>query len=144
MKKSFCVFWMILPFLFFLFGLSCKKEITNAATFAGHYKGMLQKLVNAQNSLYSFWEMQLEPSVTYNQLKIIPSPLVTSLLYLKGKDFTIDATVIGNNGTVEFVEYGSGTFTGNAVSFELHQDQRSLNDRTVMHAITWKGILYRQ
>lgn len=142
MKKPIGAFWMI--FLFLLFGLSCKKEITNAATLAGDYKGTLQKWVNAQDPVNSSWEMQLKPSINFNQLQMSPSLLVTSLLQLKGKNFTIATTVIGNNGTEEFVEYGSGMFTGNAVSVELHQNQRSLNNRTLTHTITWKGMLYRQ
>jgi hypothetical protein len=122
---------------------ACRKTTTNAATFAGHYKGTVLKIINTTDTSSKDWELQLLPTTTYDQLEIVPSILVTSQIQLQGNQFSISPVSIGTNAEVQFFEYGRGYFTGNSFIFELHQDQLSLNTGNLVTAVTWKGALHK-
>jgi hypothetical protein len=125
--------------------LGCtKQESFNAAVYAGNYKGTIEMVVNGSSVQQQVKEISFLPTMDYNSLEIFHNLLVTSIVTIDNNNFTIPPTVVGDNGIVRFVEYGSGSFDGDKVTIEFHQDQESIQSGTPLRTCRYKGVLERE
>lgn len=132
----------LIPILI-LFIIACSKSSEPEIDRSGNYEGSIStyhdgKLFSTNSNGY----FTLVPTSTKGQVTIMNNVIITSKANISGNTLTIPRTVSVSSQTANLVEYGSGTFNGNTLTFEFNSEY--MDGNTVVMRLKFTGVLKKQ
>lgn len=143
MKFKFKHFSALFIFLLILTIISCSKSSEPEIDRSGNYEGTINTyhdgvLFSKNNNGY----FTLTPTSTKGEVTILNNVIISSKANISGNTLTIPRTVSVSSQTASLVEYGSGTFNGNTLTFEFNSE--FLEKGTVVMRLKFTGVLKKQ
>lgn len=125
------------------FTIACSKSSDPEIDRSGNYEGKIEtyrdgKLFSTNNNGY----FSLLSTSTKGQFNILNNVIITSKANISGNTLTIPRTVSVSSQTASLVEYGSGTFSGNTLTFEFNSEY--MDRGTVVMRLKFTGVLKKQ
>ena len=123
--------------------LSCSKSPEPEIDRSGNYEGTITtyldgKLFSTNNNGF----FSLVPTSTKGEMTIINNVIITSKANISGSSLTIPRIVTATSQTASLVEYGSGSFNGNTLTFEFNSE---LLDRSnIVMRVKHTGVLKKK
>jgi hypothetical protein len=125
------------------FTVACSKSADPEIDRTGNYEGKIEtyhdgKLFSTNNNGY----FSLISTSTKGQFNILNNVIITSKANISGNTLTIPRTVSVSSQTASLVEYGSGTFNGNTLTFEFNSEY--MDRGAVVMRLKFTGVLKKQ
>lgn len=123
--------------------LSCSKSPEPEIDRSGAYEGTITtyhdgKLFSTNNNGF----FALVSTSTKGEMTIMNNVIITSKANISGNTLTIPRTVSVSTQTASLVEYGSGTFSGNTLTFEFNSEL--LDGSNVVMRLKYTGVLKKK
>ena len=135
-----------LAILFFaVVGLgSCNPDSPDALqpSYVGTYTGTCSVYINGAFHSTQTKTISLSSSSTSGHYLMATNIFQSTSCDISGTTLNIPNTTVGSTAFFDVVEYGTGSFSGNNLTIEFHQDQ--INSGSVIATGEWVGTLVKQ
>jgi hypothetical protein len=112
--------------------------------YLGTYKGDIEAYINgAYHSTVFNHSMSFVAIGSSNEVMIDGSLVITNTCTIVDESLTIPETIAVSTKQFYALEYGNGTFDGNQLQIEMHQDQISQSTNEILNSAIWTGILVK-
>lgn len=125
--------------------LSCSKSSNNSPNYLGTYSGNLTTYMNGTVfSTMTNHSITFNSTSTANKLTMINNIMQSTTATISGNLLNIPTNIVNTTQTFKTVEYGTGTFSGNTIIIDFHQEIQNPTTNAILSSGEWKGTLTKQ
>lgn len=123
---------------------SCNPDSTETLqpSYVGTYTGTCSVYINGAFNSTQTKTISLSSSSTSGHYLMATNIFQATSCDISGTTLNIPNTTVGSNSFFDVVEYGTGSFSGNNLTIEFHQDQVTAGSVTTTGK--WVGTLVKQ
>lgn len=139
--------WVLLMILVLFIHACSKDENTDnqsAVNYEGTYIGNVSVYIN--NSFHSTQSktITLTTTSTAGRFLMTNNIFMSTTCNISSSNLDIPIATTASSSSFNVVEFGTGTFSGNYLAIEFHQNQVNPNTNAIMGTGKWIGTLMKQ